>query len=266
MEHGFDLTWTMLSDDLPRAYLVPGDVAGWLGLLLLVVMAIVIGWAAVRAPNGYRHGAYGLAVLASGLAAMLAYHSGIRFFTRTWYFAPTGMLVALTIGLALSAIERLAAGYAHRIPGAAARYATTGITTVAAVAMIAVYQPYDAMGWSGVHPHELNAYAGARWLREETPPGTRAGSFNGGIIGYFSDRTVVNLDGVVNEGAYEALRDRDVTTYVRDERLEYIVDFGAALIVAAAGPPVVTYEEVAQVGAPGGVFGQVGILRVQRSE
>ena len=266
IEHGIDLTWTMLSDDLPHAYVVPGDVPGWAGLVLMAVTAIVIGWTAFRTPNGYRQSAYAVAVLAVGLLAMLAYHSGIRFFTRTWYFAPTAMLVAVTIGLALSAMERLAADYTHRIPTAGARYATAAITTVVAAAMIAVYQPYDAMGWSGVHPHELNAYEGAQWLREETPPGTRAGSFNGGIIGYFSDRTVVNLDGVVNEGAYEALRDREVTTYVREERLEYIVDFEAALIIAAAGPPVVTYEEVARVGAPGGVFGQVGILRVQPSE
>ena len=40
--------------------------------------------------------------------------------------------------------------------------------------------------------------AAALWVRENTPAGTAIASWDAGVIGYFSDRPVVNLDGVVN--------------------------------------------------------------------
>lgn len=58
-----------------------------------------------------------------------------------------------------------------------------------------------------------------------TDPDARIGSFNSGIIGYYSDRTVVNLDGVVNNEAAAAIRINQLLRHIRQMNIEYVVDF-----------------------------------------
>jgi hypothetical protein len=60
----------------------------------------------------------------------------------------------------------------------------------------------------------------ALFVRDNTPPGTVIASWDAGIIGYFSDRPVVNLDGVVNSFDWEhALHHApDATRRFLDER------------------------------------------------
>jgi hypothetical protein len=266
LRHGASLTRDMLSRDVPRSYFVPSDVPEALGVAAIVVLAAVITWTAWRTPGCYRRAALVLGVVTTALLALFAYHAGIRLFTRTWYFTPGALVVACAIGMVCNSLERAIAANGTRLPVALVRRSSAAVVVVAALVFVVVYQPHDTMGWAGTHPHELTMYEGARWLREETPPDTRAGSFNGGIIGYFSDRAVLNLDGVVNENAYEALRGCEMTTYIRDERIEYVVDFGNAVILASCGEPVVTFEDIAQLGPPGGVFGQIHVLAVETTE
>lgn len=47
-----------------------------------------------------------------------------------------------------------------------------------------------------------STYAAARWLSANTKPGDVAGAWNAGVIGFYSNRTVVNLDGYVNSVEY----------------------------------------------------------------
>lgn len=64
----------------------------------------------------------------------------------------------------------------------------------------------------------------ADWTRHETPPDTVLGAFNAGILGYFSDRTVVNLDGVVNDEALAAMRTRELAAYMDRRDVSIVVD------------------------------------------
>jgi len=68
-------------------------------------------------------------------------------------------------------------------------------------------------------------YEAARWLYDNTDKDVRIGSFNAGIIGYYSDRTVVNLDGVINNEAAAAIRRGQLLQYIREMNIKYIVDF-----------------------------------------
>jgi hypothetical protein len=67
----------------------------------------------------------------------------------------------------------------------------------------------------------------ARWMREHLPKDAKIGVFNAGYIGYFSERNVVNLDGLINGvELYEYLKDgRGVWKYVLDQKLDYIADY-----------------------------------------
>ncbi|MEW6530643.1 MAG: hypothetical protein AB1473_07390 [Thermodesulfobacteriota bacterium] len=67
----------------------------------------------------------------------------------------------------------------------------------------------------------------ARWMKEHLPKDARIGVFNAGYIGYFSERNVVNLDGLINGVEfYQYLKDgRGVWKYVLDQKLDYIADY-----------------------------------------
>jgi hypothetical protein len=58
------------------------------------------------------------------------------------------------------------------------------------------------------------------WCLRLTP----LGSFNAGIPAYFSDRTVLNLDGLVNHTAVPYWHEGRFDGYLRRARVAYIVD------------------------------------------
>jgi hypothetical protein len=71
--------------------------------------------------------------------------------------------------------------------------------------------------------------AAALWVRDNTPPGTVIASWDAGIIGYFADRPVVNLDGVVNSFEWEEARHDApgaTTHFVLDRHVTMIVNHG----------------------------------------
>jgi hypothetical protein len=63
------------------------------------------------------------------------------------------------------------------------------------------------------------------WIDEHVPAGARIGAWNAGQIGYFSQRTVVNLDGLANDGEYfDVIKHGSLADYLRRERITYLVD------------------------------------------
>lgn len=71
------------------------------------------------------------------------------------------------------------------------------------------------------------SYAAARWLSANTPKDAVIGSWNAGVLGYYSDRRVVNLDGLVNNfDLMPYLKSDDIAGYIRRERIEYLSDLG----------------------------------------
>ncbi len=67
-----------------------------------------------------------------------------------------------------------------------------------------------------------------RWLRTHLPPGEKVGSWNAGMLGYFSHQPVVNLDGLVNDlGFYRrVVKAGDLEGYLRDENINWLCDQG----------------------------------------
>lgn len=67
-------------------------------------------------------------------------------------------------------------------------------------------------------------YEAAQWINRSVPRTEKVGAFQSGIMGYFSTPAVVGLDGVVNHGAYKALREGRILEYMKAERLRCLVD------------------------------------------
>jgi hypothetical protein len=72
---------------------------------------------------------------------------------------------------------------------------------------------------NGYFPWQKQIYQDALWLKENTSPDDSIGCFSAGIPIYFSERRVVNLDGVVNFGAILALRNHSVIDYMKMENI-----------------------------------------------
>jgi len=60
-------------------------------------------------------------------------------------------------------------------------------------------------------------------IEEHVPPGERVGSWAAGVIGYYSDRSVVNLEGLVaDEEMFAYNRDNDIASYIAEKNIGYI--------------------------------------------
>ena len=78
------------------------------------------------------------------------------------------------------------------------------------------------------HPEDWftkTQYEAAVWLKRNTPVDARIGAFQSGIIGYYSDRQVINLDGVVNYAAIPYNVNGDTAIYLADEGVDYFVEW-----------------------------------------
>lgn len=73
--------------------------------------------------------------------------------------------------------------------------------------------------WNFAHCYRI-----AETIDAVTPEGSRVGVFQAGAAGYFSRRTVINLDGVVNEPALSALKKKELVDYLISNKIEYVAD------------------------------------------
>lgn len=71
-------------------------------------------------------------------------------------------------------------------------------------------------------------YDAALWIAENSQPDAIFASWNAGQLGFFSDRTFINLDGVINSVDYyeRVLRGRTpLTDYLIENNVDFIVDY-----------------------------------------
>jgi hypothetical protein len=73
---------------------------------------------------------------------------------------------------------------------------------------------------------EVNRYYDvAIWGNQNLSDNVVLGMFQSGTTSYFANQTVINLDGVVNSGAFKAMRDNRMMSYLISQGIEYIIDW-----------------------------------------
>jgi hypothetical protein len=190
-------------------YWLRGDYLGappLIGFLLWVPAAIGLA-GGLRTRDQRSLAAVGVLLLIGG-AALLLVHTVIRWYPRPWYFVVTA--AALAIGLAL--FWRVVRAPALRLLVAGVGAAGMAIGGVYAVQI--GYYP-----WQSGHQYEA-----ALWARDNTPPDALLASMNSGIIGYYSGRATVNMDGVVNPAAFAAIQERRMLDFMRGLGVLYLID------------------------------------------
>jgi hypothetical protein len=74
------------------------------------------------------------------------------------------------------------------------------------------------------------SYRAARWMAQNLPADAVVGSWNAGVLGYYSMQRVVNLDGLVNDYALlPYLEQRRIDAYILREGVRYLSDLDPTL-------------------------------------
>jgi 4-amino-4-deoxy-L-arabinose transferase-like glycosyltransferase len=140
---------------------------------------------------------------------------------RGWYYA--SMLPVLYVVLGITGdyvVSRLTMG-----PGRARPYLLAAGTGFLAVVLILSLRAELSRRCG-----EIDSYKMIRAMNKALPDGVLLGSWNAGLFGYFYERgNVVNLDGLVNNSAYDNMMSRSVGNYVSRRKITYLLDAGGAM-------------------------------------
>lgn len=199
------------------------------------------------------------AYLLVGLAAWFIVHDGIRWMTRDWYFVVPVLIVWLSVAFLVAGAFTV-----FRIRGwtsAGVLFAALLIFQVSAPAVAMWNQLVPTLGrtpW----PWQARMLEGANWIRESLPEDAFVGSWNAGILGFYSERVVTNLDGVVNNEILSYVRNNQVCEYLNDANVEFVAEFDSGINAWAPfwvenGEPRVSLEPIwlaSGVGNPFSVY------------
>lgn len=139
-----------------------------------------------------------------------------------WYRSPSFIFWIVTGSLvALFAFERTKL---PQQPFNVSKWAPVGISLV--IFTIAIYMFARSLNFtSELYTARYNA---ALWIAENSTPDTVFAAWNAGQLGFFSDRTFINLDGLINNVDYyeRVLRGPvPLADYLAENKVNYIVDY-----------------------------------------
>ncbi|MFZ5879709.1 MAG: hypothetical protein ACOY0R_10085 [Chloroflexota bacterium] len=158
-------------------------------------------------------------LLAASFAQVLSYNLTGYAAMKEWYWVVQPLLAVLALSLAagilIRSIERHRLGRIALWLGVAALVLPQAWTFNG---MIVERMPH------GLYGPNLPYLDSVRFLEEHTPPGAMIGMTGGGNVGYYiQDRTIVNMDGLINSPAYfEALQAGQANSYLQAIGLDYI--------------------------------------------
>lgn len=73
---------------------------------------------------------------------------------------------------------------------------------------------------------EINKYYDvAAWVNQNLEKDAIIGMYQSGAASYFAQQTIINLDGVVNSKAFQAMREKRMMSYLISEGIQYVVDW-----------------------------------------
>jgi len=139
--------------------------------------------------------------------------------TWTWYFAPG--LVTLTL-MAAGGIAVVVSGtYSRRLT----RYATRWFPVLALVAAVECAGYLLSKGARGRNRNQVDMLEVAQWISRNIPDHHRLAAWNSGVYGWYSGRTVINLDGLINNEIFTQVAGRGgAGAYISKRNIDFVVD------------------------------------------
>lgn len=148
--------------------------------------------------------------LGLGVILHLAVHGAIRWAVRPWYFVPLIIFIVIMIGYLSSGLPKIKSN----------KIISYSLIIMSILSFLAgvprVLAEYN---------NQAGMYQAAQWLKQNISVNEKVGSFNSGIYAYFSNRTIINLDGLVNNQAAWALQHRQLWDFTKQAELNYLIDY-----------------------------------------
>lgn len=182
-------------------------------LLVLLFLGVCLGLFLFRADRRARLASLAVLYVAMHIGYYTLFHRiELRYILPplTLFLVPLGVVVQLSL-------ERFPSRWAAGIAAGA-----LGITFLISLATgIVAY----SLGHASVRVHNYHYVAldMARWLAANHP-GEKVGAWNAGVLGYYSDTVLFNLDGVINDDALKANQAQQIDKYILDSGIRFIVD------------------------------------------
>jgi len=145
---------------------------------------------------------------------------------RWWWIENELILVVLTSTLLASALSYTAQRFLSR------KHSLLALSAVMVIFYVFHGQQSIRYYWnieSPAYDWRLSwndeSYMAAQWLNKNISENAIVGSWNAGVIGYYSRQRVVNLDGLINSfSLVPYIAEDNVAQYIIDEGIEYLSD------------------------------------------
>lgn len=170
------------------------------------------------------------AVVNSALSVVL-YPSEVYSIIRWWLAECELMVVVMTATLLVAALSFV--GRRWLTPQRRVRVAVVAVATLAIYHTAETIHTYwdgekQDFGWNQSWNDHI--YMASQWINENLPEDAVVGSWNAGILGFYTEQTVVNLDGLINNhDLLPFIESRTVADYIRREGIRYLSDYGPEL-------------------------------------
>jgi len=164
----------------------------------------------IRIPRRLREIPVALALF-TGFVLLFIADASIRWTARSWYFVSFEMFLSILVVIVADILFRNI------------NYKRTSASILLALVLFSFY-----VDWSKNLRTVNNERAGqktlrdaAEWMNENLPKGAVRGSFTAGIQGYFSTSPLIDLDGLVSNTAYAAMKKRELWDFI-EKNVEYL--------------------------------------------
>lgn len=141
-----------------------------------------------------------------------------------WYYAVTPMLGAVLLAVVADQAGRRVSGLTATHNGIT-RQPGRWLATAAVLLGVVAIPAKTLLDLQALRPAVGPAFAPALTAIAALPPNAILASWNSGTLSYRSERTVVNLDGLVNSWQYHLDGRRDLCGYWRRTGVTHVVDF-----------------------------------------
>ena len=157
---------------------------------------------------------------------MVGYYGFLQSQQWLWYYGP--VLIYL-MGLYALTMADMVESALLELPLGASPIRTLATVSGVMILPMAIYLAHEIT--EILDPRagatQLADKAAGEWINQHLPEDVVLGSWDAGVIGYYAQRRVINLDGLVNSHAYyHAMRQQRVGAFLADEGLSMIVNHG----------------------------------------
>ena len=213
----------------------------------LLVLAIIRAGATATAKPGRmvrtRTFAAATAWYGAFCLGLLAYYTLFQVQQWLWYFAP--LLLWVVILLLLFVLDLCESALAEAPEGQPSRRALAPLQLLLGVPLlIGLGMQWRTFSDPEIRSIQLANKAAAEWINEGLPADAVLASWDAGILGFYADRPVVNIDGVVNSPEWrQATQEgyRAVGAFLDRDGVGYIVNHGS--VINGGDPGIVRFVE-----------------------